>query len=392
MDAYSNTPHEGTNNGAKYCENRVDPTMSQAESTKRLTEQDKERAKTKSRQVADSFHKTQLHSLDKTSQYIQKEADSQLKEENEASGRYISIRMNPKTWLLLCGTNRSIVGNSARPVFERVRTVRINDNGEMTCTCGYTDHFGIPDRHMAHVANEYGATGESMPFSHHDVAMRHHNSYCMLVATKDPAKLTEAELAVRSKLIEAREKELAVPKLKSCHDFGECKKFAVGSRCDSSSYPTYESVLERINSVRGKRVSVVNYTELEVGLALQRMYERSEHAAGFNQSIHNCDDDCGTITFDWDCSIKAANAAATIAYAEGLPHVKDWLKAFEGIRSPELRKEMRDELDALTNKMLKIRLNEQGAGAPSGKVVSAKINSTITKQKKQTSYGAGSWT
>ena len=62
MDAYSNTPHEGTNNGAKYCENRVDPTMSQAESTKRLTEQDQDRAKTKRRQVADSFHKTQLHS------------------------------------------------------------------------------------------------------------------------------------------------------------------------------------------------------------------------------------------------------------------------------------------------------------------------------------------
>jgi len=61
MDAYSNTPHEGTNNGAKYCENRVSPTMSQAESTKRLTEQDHDRAKTKRRQVADSFHKTQLH-------------------------------------------------------------------------------------------------------------------------------------------------------------------------------------------------------------------------------------------------------------------------------------------------------------------------------------------
>ena len=47
MDAYSNTPHKGTNNGAKYCENRVSPTMSQAESTKRLTEQDEARAKMK---------------------------------------------------------------------------------------------------------------------------------------------------------------------------------------------------------------------------------------------------------------------------------------------------------------------------------------------------------
>jgi hypothetical protein len=81
MDAYSNTPHKGTNNGAKYCENRVNPTMSQAESTKRLTEQDEARAKTKKKQVADSFHKTQLHSSEKASQHLQKEADSHLKEE-----------------------------------------------------------------------------------------------------------------------------------------------------------------------------------------------------------------------------------------------------------------------------------------------------------------------
>jgi hypothetical protein len=61
MDAYSNTPHEGTNNGAKYCENRVSPTMSQAESTKRLTKQDEARAKTKRKQVADSFHRDRRH-------------------------------------------------------------------------------------------------------------------------------------------------------------------------------------------------------------------------------------------------------------------------------------------------------------------------------------------
>jgi hypothetical protein len=79
MDAYSNTPHEGTNNGAKYCENRVSPAMSQAESTKRLTEQDEARVKTKRKQVADSFHKTQLHSSKKASQHLQKEADSQKK-------------------------------------------------------------------------------------------------------------------------------------------------------------------------------------------------------------------------------------------------------------------------------------------------------------------------
>jgi hypothetical protein len=368
--------------------------MSQAESTKRLTEQDEARAKTKRKQVADSFHKTQLHSSEKASQHLQKEADSHLKEENEASKRYISVRTSPRTWLVLCAAGRSVVGNSARPLFERVRTVSINDNNELTCSCGYTCHFGIPDRHMAHVANEYGTMGGTMPFSHHDVAMRHHNSYCMLVATKDPSDLTETELAVRSKLIEAREKELAGPKLKSCRDFNECGEFAVGPQCDSSSYPSYESVLNRINAVRGKSVSILNYTESEVELALQRMGEGAEHAAGFSQSMHNCDDDDndgGTIMFDWNDSIKPANAGGNTTYAEGLPHAQDWLKAYEGIRSAKLRKEVRDEIDALTNKIFQIRLEEQGADAPSGSVVSAKINSTVSRPRKQTSHGTGAW-
>jgi hypothetical protein len=38
LDAYSNTPHEGTNAGAKHCEKWVLPSMSQTESTKTLTE------------------------------------------------------------------------------------------------------------------------------------------------------------------------------------------------------------------------------------------------------------------------------------------------------------------------------------------------------------------
>jgi hypothetical protein len=66
LDAYSNTPHEGTNAGAKHCEKWVLPSMSQTESTETLTEQDQERGKDKRRKVADSIHKTQLHSSNST--------------------------------------------------------------------------------------------------------------------------------------------------------------------------------------------------------------------------------------------------------------------------------------------------------------------------------------
>jgi hypothetical protein len=146
--------------------------------------------------------------------------------------------------------------------------------------------------------------------------------------------------------------------------------------------------------VRGKSVSILNYTESEVELALRRMGEGAEHAAGFSQSMHNCDDDDndgGTIMFDWNDSIKPANAGGNTTYAEGLPHAQDWLKAYEGIRSAKLRKEVRDEIDALTNKIFQIRLEEQGADAPSGSVVSAKINSTVSRPRKQTSHGTGAW-
>jgi hypothetical protein len=61
FDAYSSAPHEGTNCGLKYCENAVRPNMSQAESTKVITDQDMARAQKKAIAVSDMFHKNQLH-------------------------------------------------------------------------------------------------------------------------------------------------------------------------------------------------------------------------------------------------------------------------------------------------------------------------------------------
>ncbi len=152
LDAYSNTHHKGTNAGAKHCEKWVLPSMSQTESTKTLTKQEQERGKDKRRKVADSIHKTQLHSSNSTSQYLQKEANSQLEDEMQAAEKYISIYINSNTWFVIRGTTRkSTSTGSTIPLFERVQTVTINERGWMKCSCGYTDRFGIPDCHMAHV-------------------------------------------------------------------------------------------------------------------------------------------------------------------------------------------------------------------------------------------------
>jgi len=137
FDAYSNTPHEGTNRGSKHCKNRVLPNMSQAQSTKVLTEQDAARTKSKRRAMSDAFHKTQVYSHTATSQHLLPQAESMLQVEMEQSENYVSVRIDSKTWWVLRGTVRKLGGRPI-PVFERVRVVWIDKNGCMQCSCGYT--------------------------------------------------------------------------------------------------------------------------------------------------------------------------------------------------------------------------------------------------------------
>lgn len=393
LDAYSNTPHEGTNAGAKYCENRVVPSMSQAESTKTLNEQDEARTKVKRKRVADSYNKTQLNANAEASQRLQKEADSHLNMETEAAASYMSIRIGIRTWLVLCGVDRE-VGNSPIPAYERVRTVTIDEHGRMSCSCGYVDHYGIPDRHVAHVALAFGV--EFMEFSHNDVALRHHDSYCKLVATKPKSELSAAELAIRSKLIKANDSGIAGPQLKFVQDFDSCTRFAVGSKCNSSKFDTYEAVRNHVMSVKEKKVVSINYSEADIQRALRALNEGGDHAAGFSQTQHNCeewsdddDDGGGSIAFNFDALTNAPSRTKSSAYEEGLPRTKDFLKAIEGVSS-EARKTLLDELDRLTKKANEVRVAERKLAPPIGSVVSGKLPAKPTKQKKQSYYGGSS--
>jgi hypothetical protein len=113
----------------------------------------------------------------------------------QAAEKYISIRINSNTWFVFHGTtHKSTSTVSTIPSFERVRTVTINKCGWMKCSCGYTDHFGIPDCHMAHMALKYGVDFKS--FRHHDVDLRYHNKYCSLIAMKAVQDMNETELEI----------------------------------------------------------------------------------------------------------------------------------------------------------------------------------------------------
>jgi hypothetical protein len=62
-------------------------------------------------------------------------------------------------------------------------------------------------------------------------------------------------------------------------------------------------------------------------------------------------------------SNKPTRVDGESARTEALPHVQDFLKAYEGISDQEARKWARDELDTLTSKLNQIRQQEQGSAA-----------------------------
>jgi len=283
FDAWTNTPHEGTNCGLKYCENRVLPTMSQAVSTKVMTDQDAERAKRKAAAVSASFHKTQLYSDTETGGEVQKVAESMLVEEMREATKYISIRIDERTWLVLRGVPRK-ASSHRMPVFERVRVVTLKDDGTMVCSCGYVDRFGIPDRHVSHVALSYSINKFEW-WSHHSIDLRFHNSYCRFVATKDPEHMSDQELSIKNRLIEARRLHHTVAMAPPIRPYESCSKFAIGACCDDEDY---NQIVVRVKSVSAKKVSILNYGESHVQSILAALDSGMGSGTGFTQESHNC--------------------------------------------------------------------------------------------------------
>lgn len=407
FDAYSNTPHEGTNRGLKYCEMSVRPNMSQAESTKVMTVQDMARAKKKFGTVSDAFHKTQLHADTATIQYIQKAAESMLQMEMEDADNYVSIRSDANTWCVLADVaiaRKS--GKSPIPDFQRVRTVHIDDHhGCLRCSCGFQDRYGLPCRHATHVARHYGSDFHS--WNHQDVDLRYHNSYCMFVATKDPGSMNEDEKSIRANLINARQQHFSIPFAPPIYEYASGVKYAVGANCDEEEFRSFDCVATRIRSVKDKVVAVLNYSESEVSRALSSLKDGMDDAAGFTQESHKCDntnewfnesggfldEDDDTMTFSWDASSSntpECSKASSSAYAEAAPLWKEFMQELEEA-SPTTRNFgigiLKGSVIELKSRNAKraLRFSE---GNPKGSIISSKFKSQSTKSthKKQGYY------
>jgi hypothetical protein len=358
--------------------------MSQAHATKVLNNQDSDRAKNKKRAVSDSFNKTQLHSGTATSQNLQKEAESMLQAQMNEVNHYSSIRIDSTTWWVLRSTPRK-VGDSPITCFERVRVVTIDENGSMRCSCGYPAQYGIPDQHTIHVATCYGE--DFVGFSHHDVDVRHHNSYCHLVATKDKSELSQDEKEVRDYLIKLRQLELQVPFAPSVCSFEVGPKFAVGSGRSGPHVGTYDEVWERISMMKSKEPVALNYSSTEVALALMSLEGGINTAAGLSQSQHNCedyndefDDDDAAMFSSWDATAAAAPRPTASNYEKAVPAIKELQQALENSTPSSFAKAM-SAIEGLTESLNVRRKLLMEEAAPKGNTMSGKLKAKNPKRK-----------
>lgn len=197
---YSNTPLEGTNNALKHCTLGVKGNMSLQHSSVNMMKQDSNKLQLKNMELHAELHKQRLCSLDGVNgRYISKSAFGQLTEEWQSGQNYASLRTSGDTWSVLFAV-REDAHSKAKviPVFRRMRQVIWNLDHTLSCDCGYTNRWGMPCRHMAHVVQRY--TTSKRCFTHHDVDMRWWNIYSKFMVVMEPLLMNDAELNIRRNL------------------------------------------------------------------------------------------------------------------------------------------------------------------------------------------------
>ncbi|KAG7341732.1 SWIM zinc finger domain protein [Nitzschia inconspicua] len=257
FDAYSNTCLEGTNYGVKYCENRVLLNMSQAKATKVMINQDEDKFTQNRKRASDAFHKTPLQARTNTSAHVLQTAESMLQQAMVASESYISYRVCERKWWVLYSGHRNLPVRLL-PVFARARTVSIDENNRMKCSCCEYERNGIPCKHICHVASKFGTNFES--FTHHLVNIRFWTAYSLYAVVLDPSELNEDELNIRNKLVTTRWKSPQTPTAPASMKSMDEGRYSVGSKSeDKFMSMTGEDLFLYFQALMKNKLSILNY-------------------------------------------------------------------------------------------------------------------------------------
>jgi hypothetical protein len=393
---YSNTCLKGTNNGLKHNADAVLPSMSMAKAGKCMINQDESKSSCRKRKASAEFNTRPLYTDTKTSKHINDVAEDILREQIVLSENYSSVRGSVNEWLV-CFTGERKRSEEMpsdvwpTPTFERMRLVHINKDGGLQCSCGYANRNGIPDRHIIHVAMNYGINFEG--FSHHNVHVRFWKAFNKFVAEGDPTQMGSAELRIRQKLQQARfSPTLIISVPGGFPPFEDGAQFSVGKNSgDNFQGMDATSVFEHFQKLRenGDVSSVMNYDTEMVNRAVAAMMETSSgHTVGLSQEMYsNADDDDeneDVLDFDeqnersflaWQSTGGSSNNNShQILY----PRLKELASVYEN--NPERLREVAAVLDELIQKGK--AENAAMQQKPAGKMVSAVARNMNVKQHK----------
>ena len=167
FDTYTNSAHEGTNNGLKSSAAPVLPQHSLDRAASILNTNALMNANASTIMSAKVVSSHALWSKLPTAQRLTHKGEGLVTAQWELRNNYVSQRVGQTYWLV-AGTGKEYNRKTGLvPCFSRVRKVSIVDDGILLCSCRHFERIGIPYHHQMHVlaSIQKGYAG----ITHHDV-------------------------------------------------------------------------------------------------------------------------------------------------------------------------------------------------------------------------------
>lgn len=184
FDTYTNSAHEGTNNGLKAAAAPVLPQHSLDRSASILNNNALIKANANTIMSARVVSSNALWSKLPTSQKLTHKGEGLVTAQWELRDNYISQRVGDSYWLVAGKARDNCRKLGLVPSFSRIRKVSIDDDGILLCSCMYFERIGIPCRHQMHVLTsiDEGYAG----ITHHDVSVIWWNEFVKYAFSNEP--------------------------------------------------------------------------------------------------------------------------------------------------------------------------------------------------------------
>ena len=183
-DTYTNSPHEGTNNGLKAGAAPVMPQHSLDRSASILNHNAQIKATSSSILSANAVSSKSLWSSLPTSQRLTHKGEGLVTQQWNLRSNYISQRVAEKHWLVSAKRDKNRVTSGLVPRFARVRKVSISDDRILVCSCMHFERIGIPCRHQMHILSSL--SNDYLGITHHDVCVTWWQEFLAYGFSNDP--------------------------------------------------------------------------------------------------------------------------------------------------------------------------------------------------------------